>query len=70
MEEIADTFAEDGGFGEDENLFSGVSKTYDLVAHGTELGNERTEKRVRGKTGEDVGLLVSEGIDRRKMKTE
>lgn len=70
MEEIGDTFAADGGFTDEENIFSGVSKTYDLVANGTELGKEKTEQRVRGKTAEDVALLMSEGIEKRKLKTK
>lgn len=70
MAEIGDTFAEDGGFNADENIFSAVSKTYDLVAYGTELGNEKTGARVRGKTAEDVAALMSGGIDKRKVKTE
>lgn len=70
MEEIGETFATDGGFEGEENVFKGVSKTYDLVAYGTELGNEKTEGRRRGKTADDVAALMSEGIDRRKVKTE
>lgn len=70
MAEIGDTFAEDGGFEDDENIFSGVSKTYDLVAYGTELGNEKTGERIRGKTAGDVAALMSEGIDKRKAKTK
>ena len=69
MEEIGDTFVEDGGF-EEESIFLGVSKTYELMAYGTELGEEKTEARIRGKTVEDVAKLVGEGIDKRKLKTE
>lgn len=70
MYEIGDTFVEDGGFEKDESIFYGVGKTYDLVANGTELGQEKTERRVKGKTPEDVAALMSEGIDKRKTKTE
>jgi 3-hydroxyisobutyrate dehydrogenase-like beta-hydroxyacid dehydrogenase len=67
MEEIEATLAEDGGFEGEESIFGGIAGTYDLVAHGTDLGNEKTERRHRGKTAEDVAALMSEGIDRRKF---
>lgn len=70
MEEIGDTFAEDGGFEEAEGIFPGISKTYELVAYGTELGEERTEQRVNGKTPESVAELMGKGIDKRKLKKE
>lgn len=70
MQEIGNTFAADGGFSEEERIFSAIAKTYDLVAHGTELGLEKTEDRKRGKTPEDVVQLMSEGIEKRKLKTE
>lgn len=69
MEEIDATLAEDGGF-EEESIFSGIARTYELVAHGTELGQEKTERRNRGKTAEDVALMMSEGIERRKQKMD
>lgn len=69
MEEIAATFAEDGGF-EGENVFGGIAGTYDLVANGTELGKEKTGQRERGTTAEDVAGLMSEGVERRKVKTD
>ncbi|KAK5123344.1 hypothetical protein LTR85_002775 [Meristemomyces frigidus] len=70
MEEIAETFEADGGFEGDESIFRPVAKVYDLVAYGTELGSEKTEDRKRGKTTEDVALLMSEGTAKRKEKTE
>lgn len=70
MEEIGATFAEDGGFEDEENIFNGIARTYELVANGTELGKEKTERRVNGKTREDVARLMSEGIEKRKSKTE
>lgn len=70
MEEIEATLAEDGGFEGEESIFGGIARTYDLVAHGTDLGNEKTERRSRGKTAEDVAVLMSEGIDRRKQKMD
>ncbi|KAI4730791.1 6-phosphogluconate dehydrogenase C-terminal domain-like protein [Aureobasidium sp. EXF-10728] len=68
MEEINATLAEDGGFEDEESIFGGIARTYELVAHGTDLGQEKTERRNRGKTAEDVALLMSEGIDGRKQK--
>ncbi|KAI9817880.1 MAG: hypothetical protein M1827_000999 [Pycnora praestabilis] len=68
MEEIADTLHEEGGFARD--MFQGVSDVYRVVADDSELGKERTENRVRGKTAEDVARAMSEGIDRKKVKTE
>ncbi|CAD0092803.1 unnamed protein product, partial [Aureobasidium vineae] len=70
MEEINATLLEDGGFENEESIFSGIARTYDLVAHGTDLGQEKTERRNRGKTAEDVALLMSEGINRRKQKMD
>jgi 3-hydroxyisobutyrate dehydrogenase-like beta-hydroxyacid dehydrogenase len=67
MEEIEATLTEDGGFEGEESIFGGIAGTYDLVAHGTDLGNEKTERRNRGKTAEDVAAMMSEGIDRRKF---
>jgi hypothetical protein len=70
MDEIAATFADDGGFQDDEAIFQGIAKTYDLVANGTDLGMEKTEQRSRGMTAEDVALLMSQGIEKRKQKLE
>lgn len=70
MDEIAQTFEDDGGFEGSESIFRPVAKVYDLVANGTELGKEITEDRKRGKTPDDVALLMSEGTQRRKQKTE
>ncbi|KAK4545579.1 hypothetical protein LTR36_002929 [Oleoguttula mirabilis] len=70
MEEIAETFEADGGFEREESIFRPVAKVYDFVAYGTELGQEKTEDRKRGKTSEDVAVLMSEGTARRKEKTE
>ena len=68
MEEIAETFEADGGFQEAESIFRPIAQVYELVANGTELGKEVTEDRKRGKTVEDVALLMSEGTARRKEK--
>ncbi|RMY77436.1 hypothetical protein D0863_01323 [Hortaea werneckii] len=70
MEEIAKTFEADGGFAEDESMFRPIAKVYRLVAEGTELGSEKVESRVRGKSVEDVALLMAEGTARRKEKVE
>ena len=70
MKEIASTFEDDGLFDPAESSFRSVAQIYDLIANNTELGEEKTEDRKRGKTAEDVALLVSEGTHRRKLKTE
>ncbi|KAL1311168.1 hypothetical protein AAFC00_001367 [Neodothiora populina] len=70
MTEIGDTFTEDGGFTGDEDIFSAVSKTYELVADGTELGSERTGQKVEGRTAAEVAALISKGIDMRKAKLD
>jgi len=70
MDEIAKTFEADGGFNEEESPFRAIARTYHLVAHETELGKEVTENRQRGKTADDVALLMAQGTDRRKVKTD
>lgn len=70
MQEISATFQEDGGFVQSEDIFGGIANTYALVADGTDLGLEKTNDRKRGLDREDVARLMSEGIDKRKMKTD
>lgn len=70
MEEIAETFEADGGYEERESIFRPIARVYELVADGSDLGKEKTEERKRGKTIEDVALLMSEGTARRKQKTD
>lgn len=70
MDEIADTFEQDGGFSREESIFRPIRQVYELVADGTELGKEQTDSRQRGKTAEDVAALTSAGLEKRKLKTE
>ena len=70
MQQIAETFEADGGFEENESPFRSIAEIYDLVANGTELGKEIIGDRKRGKTADDVAALVSEGTERRKLKTD
>ncbi|KAK5156802.1 hypothetical protein LTR04_005585 [Oleoguttula sp. CCFEE 6159] len=71
MEEIGNTFREDGGFDMvDDEMLKGAAEVYALIADETDLGLEKTKKRVRGTTAEDVARCTSEGIKRRKEKTE
>lgn len=70
MEEIADTYEEDGGFSREESIFRPIAEVYELVTNGTELGKEQTEDRQRGKTAEDVAALTSAGLEKRKLKVE
>jgi len=70
MEMIGETMRMDGGFERGEGggggLFQEVAGVYNLVAHGTELGEEKTESRKRGLSTEDVAVLVAEGLARKK----
>ena len=68
MEEISDTMAEEGGF--EKDLFRGISEVYRVVAEDTELGEEKTESRKKGKTAENVAKLMAEGMKKKKVKTE
>ncbi|KAF8847098.1 hypothetical protein BDZ45DRAFT_755255 [Acephala macrosclerotiorum] len=61
MLEMADTAAEYGQF--EKNLFEGI-------AEASELGLEKPDERVKGKTVEDVVKLFSEGISVKKLKQE
>jgi len=68
MEEIADTHAEEGGF--ERDVFRGVAAIYKSVAEETVLGLEKTERRKRGRTAEDVALAIGEGLQAKKKKSE
>lgn len=50
--------------------FDGVSDVYRFVAEETELGHESPAARVRGKTVDDVLLLLHEGLQIKKEKIE
>lgn len=68
MEQIAETFEAEGGFAENESPFRAIARVYDLVANGTDLGQEITGKRKRGSTVEDVAELMLEGARKRKPR--
>ena len=68
MNEIAETFHVEGGF--DRHMFEGVSEVYRFVAHETDLGNEKTERRIFGKTPEDVTKIMRQALERKKEKVE
>lgn len=70
MRQVGETFEADGGFEDGENVFAAIAEVYEFLASGTELGREKTGERIRGKTAEDVAVLMGEGVDRRKVKTE
>jgi hypothetical protein len=70
MEEIAQTFEDDGMFSAEESIFRPIGREYEFIASSTELGKEQTEDRQRGKTAEDVAALLSAGLEKRKLKTE
>lgn len=60
MEEIADTFSEEGGF--EEQLFLGVAQVYKTMAEDTVLGDERFGDRERGTTLDDLAEAMKEGL--------
>ncbi|KAH7376504.1 6-phosphogluconate dehydrogenase [Plectosphaerella cucumerina] len=69
MEEISATHREDGGFA-DEAMFRGAAGIYRTIAEDTVLGDEKIGKRKRGTTLEDLAAAVSEGLDKKRKKTE
>ncbi|KAI9745452.1 MAG: hypothetical protein M1818_000986 [Claussenomyces sp. TS43310] len=77
MQEIGECHAAEGGFagaeeerssGGNMNIFAAVANVYKAVAEDTVLGEERTGKRKRGGTVEDVASAMSEGLQRRMKK--
>lgn len=68
MEEIAKTMSEDGGW--DDTLFKGVAGVYKAVADDPVLGKEKTGKRVRGTSLDDVAELLADGLQKKKKKNE
>ncbi|KAH8815259.1 6-phosphogluconate dehydrogenase [Xylogone sp. PMI_703] len=73
MEEIGVTFAEEGGFtgGKDgEGVFGQIAEVYRVVADDTVLGEEKTERRKRGLTLDDVTVAMSEGLERKRKKKD
>lgn len=67
MEQIAETH--ETVFHDEESIFRSIARVYELVRD-SELGKERTEDRARGKTAQDVAVLVVEFSERRKLKKE
>jgi hypothetical protein len=70
MEEIALTYADEGGFNGDIGIYGEIAKVYKSVSEDTVLGEEKTERRKRGLTVEDVAEAMSEGLQAKKRKTE
>jgi 3-hydroxyisobutyrate dehydrogenase-like beta-hydroxyacid dehydrogenase len=70
MDEIAQTFEDDGMFSPEESIFRPIGRGYEFIANHTELGKEQTDDRKRGKTAEDVAALLSAGLEKRKLKAE
>lgn len=70
VEEISATHEEDGGFeSAGKGLFSEVAKVYNSVAYDTILGEEKTERRKRGLTIEDVATAMGEGNGAKRKKS-
>ncbi|KAF4626794.1 hypothetical protein G7Y89_g11360 [Cudoniella acicularis] len=70
MEEIAQTHEEEGNFSPEASLFTPIAKIYKTVAEDTILGEEKTERRKRGLTMEDVAQAMGDGLKAKKRKTE
>jgi hypothetical protein len=71
MEEIGMAHSEEGGFeGQGKGIFDAVAEVYRTVAEDTVLGEEKTERRKRGRTVEDVAAAMGEGLDKRRRKME
>ena len=74
MEEIAITHADEGGFegGErdGDGVFGQIAGVYRSVAEETVLGEEKTERRKRGLTVEDVAGAMGEGLLAKRKKME
>ncbi|KAF4338354.1 kDa in 7S RNA 5 region [Fusarium beomiforme] len=60
MEEIALTFNQEAGF--DKRMFEGAASVYKDIAENEVLGNEKTGKRRRGTTLDDVAATAAEGL--------
>jgi hypothetical protein len=71
MEEIAMCHQDEGGFeGDGKGIFDGVGEVYRSVAEETVLGEEKTERRKRGLSVEDVAECMSEGLRSKRKKAE
>ena len=70
MEEVARTFAEDGGFAAhpSSSMFGAAAEVYRAVAEDTALGRERVGARKRGLDPEDVAQAVAEGLREKRRK--
>ena len=68
MEEIATTMSDEGGWG--RGIFDGVADVYKAVAEDKVLAKEKTGKRTRGTTVEDVAAVMAEGLEKRRKKNE
>lgn len=76
MEEIGITHADEGGFvgapskSGSSSVFNEIAQVYRSVADDTVLGEEKTERRKRGLTVEDVATAIGEGLRNKRRKEE
>ncbi|TVY62298.1 putative 28.5 kDa protein in 7S RNA 5'region [Lachnellula suecica] len=71
MEEISETHAKDGGFESvGAGLFGEIAQVYKSVADDSVLGEEKTERRKRGLTIEDVAAAMGEGNAAKRKKSD
>jgi hypothetical protein len=76
VEEIGIAHAEEGGFisapssADKSGVFNEIAQVYRSVADDTILGEEKTERRKRGLTVEDVATAMGEGLRAKRRKQE
>ena len=76
MEEIGKAHADEGGFvsapstSGQSGVFNEIAQVYRSVADDTVLGEEKTERRKRGLTVEDVATAMGEGLKAKRRKQE
>ena len=51
-------------------VYDGIASVYKIVADDTVLGEERTEKRKRGKDAVDIAACMGEGLRRKRKRSE
>lgn len=70
MRQIGETFKGVSGLKMGNEVYGGIAEVYKFVAEDTVLGEEKTNKRKRGTTAEDVAAAMAEGVDKKLKKKE
>ncbi|KAF9878004.1 6-phosphogluconate dehydrogenase [Colletotrichum karsti] len=66
MEEISDTHRAEGGFKNNNDIFLAMAELYQSMADDPVLGAEKVDKRIRGKTVDDLASALAEGLTKKK----